>query len=178
MIPGARKTFLAGDLKSSGRWGISLKLRPREADKSHIHDAMDEHGRDNRYLWSGPTGRRFTLPSGRVVEVTSSAQQLHERRLPGTLHVCRRCRSKLIQPVEWHHAGGDNWEVMLHCPNCGWWNHGTLDGDQLAELEDHLDSGFDELVRDLKRLRSANLTEEIERFATALELELILPEDF
>ena len=49
---------------------------------------------------------------------------------------------------------------------------------QLAEFEDHLDSGFDELVRDLKRLRSANLTEEIERFAAALEADLILPEDF
>jgi hypothetical protein len=177
MIPTARKTFLAGDLKSSGRWGISLKLGLRQADKSHIHDAMDEHGKDNRYLSPGPTGRRFTLPSGRVVEV-SRTQQLHEPRLPGGLHVCRRCRSKLIQPVEWHHAGGDDWKVMLRCPNCGWWNNGMLDGDQLAELEDHLDSGFDELVRDLKRLRSANLTEEIERFAAALELDLILPEDF
>jgi hypothetical protein len=68
--------------------------------------------------------------------------------------------------------------VVLHCPNCGWWNHGALDGDQLAEFEDHLDSGFAELLRDLKRLRSANLTEEIERFAAALELDLILPEDF
>jgi hypothetical protein len=174
MIPAAGKTFLAGDLKSSGRWGISLKLGLWEADKSLIHEAMDEHRKDTRH---GATGRRFTLPSGRVVEVIRP-QQLHEPRLPGALHVCRRCRSELIQPVEWHHAGGDNWEVMLHCPNCGWWNHGRLDGDQLAELEDHLDSGFDDLVHDLKRLRSANLTEEIERFAAALELDLILPEDF
>jgi len=34
------------------------------------------------------------------------------------------------------------------------------------------------LLRDLKRLTAANMTEEIERFAAALAIGLILPEDF
>ena len=33
-------------------------------------------------------------------------------------------------------------------------------------------------MRDLKRLMHANMEEEIERFTTALEDDLILPEDF
>ncbi len=94
------------------------------------------------------------------------------------LHICPHCESKLVQPVEWGAGDADCWELALHCPNCRWSHRGTFRGDQLAELEDNLDSGFDELLRDLRRLRAANLTDEIERFAAALAADLILPEDF
>ena len=94
------------------------------------------------------------------------------------LHVCRRCDSELVQPRDWEKAGQGRWQVRLECPNCGWGRRGTFSSGQLTALEDQLDGGFDVLLRDLKRLTTANMTDEIERFAVALASALILPEDF
>jgi hypothetical protein len=69
-------------------------------------------------------------------------------------------------------------ELTLHCPNCCWSRHGTYDEEQVAQLEDHLDDGVTAILRDLRRLTNANMADEIERFAAALALDLILPEDF
>ena len=83
-----------------------------------------------------------------------------------------------MQPREWEKARQGAWQVRLDCPNCGWCRRATFSGCQLTALEDQLDGGFDVLLRDLKRLTAANMTEEIERFAVALASGLILPEDF
>jgi hypothetical protein len=69
-------------------------------------------------------------------------------------------------------------ELTLHCPNCSWSRHGTYEEELVAQLEDHLDDGVTAILRDLRRLTNANIADEIERFAAALELDLILPEDF
>jgi hypothetical protein len=100
------------------------------------------------------------------------------RRPPYSLHICRRCDSQLVQASEWEEVAEECWQLRLECPNCGWYRRGTFSSGQLAALEDHLDVGFDVLLRDLKRLTAANMTEEIERLAGALESGLILPEDF
>ena len=94
------------------------------------------------------------------------------------LHICGRCRSELVQPREWEKARQGAWQVRLECPNCGWCRRGTFSSGQLTAFEDQLDGGFDVLLRDLKRLTAAVMTEEIERFAVALASGLILPEDF
>ena len=115
----------------------------------------------------------------RLIPETST----HIRVSPGArpaqhLHVCTRCDSELVQPSDWEDAGEDRWQVRLECPNCGWSRRGTFASVQLIALEDQLDGGFDVLLRDLKRLTAANMTEEIERLSAALVTELILPEDF
>ena len=94
------------------------------------------------------------------------------------LHVCTQCDSELVQPHDWEEAGHECWQLRLECPNCGWCRRGTFSSRQLTALEDQLDGGFDVLLRDLKRLTTANMTEEIERFSLALATGLILPEDF
>jgi len=83
-----------------------------------------------------------------------------------------------VQPSDWEEAGEGCWQLQLECPNCGWSRRGTFSSFQLTTLEDQLDGGFDVLLRDLQRLTAANMTEEIERLAVALETGLILPEDF
>ena len=50
--------------------------------------------------------------------------------------------------------------------------------DFTASLEEKLDEGLTEMLSDLRRLTESNMTEDIERFATALHADLILPEDF
>ena len=41
-----------------------------------------------------------------------------------------------------------------------------------------LDDGLADMLSDLQRLTQANMAEEIDRFLTALQADLILPEDF
>jgi len=62
--------------------------------------------------------------------------------------------------------------------SCFWLDEGVFDQDQVDQLEEHLDNGLTEMLSDLRRLTQANMSEEIERFAAALNANLILPEDF
>jgi hypothetical protein len=57
-------------------------------------------------------------------------------------------------------------------------DEGVFDQEQVDTLEEHLDDGLTDMLSDLRRLTQANMTEEIERFAAALNADLILPEDF
>jgi hypothetical protein len=118
--------------------------------------------------------RRIVLPSGRSIEVVRFYLD------DGTdgLHVCPQCASHLVQPQDWHEAPQGFWELTLHCPNCDWVDEGVFDQDQVDALEEKLDEGLTEMLADLRRLTQSNMAEEIERFTAALQLDLVLPEDF
>lgn len=121
--------------------------------------------------------RRIVLPSGRSIEVVRFDDQT---RVPPTtgLHVCPTCKSELVQPVEWGEVSDDRWELTLSCPNCDWSCRDVYDHDQVMQLEEQLDEGVSAILGDLKRLANANMADEIDRFASALKADLILPEDF
>jgi len=121
--------------------------------------------------------RRIVLPSGRSIEVVRFDEDANIRPQTG-LHICPECECELVQPVDWGAGTEERWELTLHCPNCDWISHGSFDQDQVMQLEEELDEGVAAILRDLKRLATANMSDEIERFATALEADLILPEDF
>jgi hypothetical protein len=119
--------------------------------------------------------RRIVLPSGRSIEVV--------RFSPGTspaggLHVCPNCSSHLVQPLDWSESEKSGWELTLHCPNCDWLTEGVFSQERVDEFEEQLDQGLAEMLNDLRRLTQANMSEEIDRFAAALNADLILPEDF
>jgi hypothetical protein len=119
--------------------------------------------------------RRIILPSGRALEILKvhlgQSDQLG-------LHVCPECDSHLVQPLEWQEARAGFWELTLRCPNCHWDDEGVFSQAQVDALEEHLDDGLAEMLNDLRRLTQANMAEEIDRFAAALDTDLILPEDF
>ena len=119
--------------------------------------------------------RRIVLPSGRSIEVVRLFLDEHVTR---GLHMCPECESPLVQPINWTEAPQGFWELTLHCPNCDWLDEGVFDQGQVDSLEEKLDEGLTEMLSDLRRLTQSNMTEEIERFATALHADLILPEDF
>jgi hypothetical protein len=119
--------------------------------------------------------RRIVLPSGRSIEVVRFL--LDEQSTP-ELHICPQCESPLVQPIDWTEAPQGFWELTLCCPNCDWSDEGVFDQDQVDALEEKLDEGLTEMLSDLRRLTQSNMTEDIERFATALHADLILPEDF
>ena len=94
------------------------------------------------------------------------------------LHECPECDSKLVYPTDWDEAGPHHWNVALRCPNCEWSEDGIFGQHQCDGFDDELERGTDALTRDYKRLMTANLAEEIDRFAAALDSDAILPEDF
>ena len=134
--------------------------------------------------------KRVVLPSGKTIEVVyfKEAEELVGGVEPAQvrtltepdqeLHVCLDCHSPLVHPVEWEEAGPESWRVLLECPNCTIIREGVFTQDTVERFDEELDRGADALARDYRRLMRANMVEEIDRFAAALEADAILPEDF
>jgi hypothetical protein len=133
--------------------------------------------------------RRVVLPSGKTIEVVYFEDQQvggpvaatpapgHEETVHD-LHLCGSCGSNLVYPTEWDEAGVTHWEVTLRCPNCEWAGTGIFEQELVERFDEELDRGTEALVRDLKRLSHANMEDQIERFASALHDDHIVPEDF
>lgn len=138
--------------------------------------------------------KRIVLPSGKTIEVVyfdhpaasppaaaAPAPAPAPAQAPSTpreLHVCPECECSLVYPVQWEEADEAHWHIVLRCPNCEFAEDGIFDQAQCDVFDDELERGTDALTRDYKRLMTANLAEEIDRFAAALDSDAILPEDF
>jgi hypothetical protein len=134
--------------------------------------------------------KRVVLPSGKTIEVVyfdgeaivgegvSSSVSQAPGGVQHELHVCRECSSGLVYPMEWEEAGPEYWRVALRCPNCEWTAAGVFPQDLVDLFDERLDQGTEQVVGDLKRLMHANMSEEIDRFVSALDADAIVPEDF
>jgi hypothetical protein len=137
--------------------------------------------------------KRIVLPSGKTIEVVyfeslaaeaepaapaEAPKALPAKSVEQDLHVCPECNSELVYPVAWEEADESHWSITLRCPNCEWGEDGVFEQDDCDRFDDELERGTDALTRDYKRLMTANLADEIERFANALEVDAILPMDF
>jgi hypothetical protein len=135
--------------------------------------------------------KRIVLPSGKTIEVVYFDHSSFEAPRPEAespaapakegerqLHVCVNCDSQLVYPVQWEEADQKTWHVTLRCPECEWTEAGVFPQDQCDRFDDQLEAGTDALGRDYKRLVTANMSEEIDRFAEALRADAILPSDF
>jgi hypothetical protein len=136
--------------------------------------------------------KRIVLPSGKTIEVVyfehpaaappaeaaAAAPSVEPKVEERDLHVCPDCESSLVYPVQWEEADESHWSITLRCPNCERREEGVFGQEQCDGFDDELERGTDALTRDYKRLMTANLAEEIDRFAKALEVDGILPADF
>ncbi len=140
--------------------------------------------------------KRIVLPSGKTIEVVyfehPAAAPPAEAAAPAPapapavepkvderdLHICPDCKSNLVYPVQWEEADETHWHITLRCPICERTEEGVWGQEQCDGFDDELERGTDALTRDYKRLMTANLSEEIDRFAQALEVDGILPADF
>ena len=120
--------------------------------------------------------RRIVLPSGRAIEVVRFDEA--EAQAPAGLHICPSCDCDLVQPTSWSDVPGDQWQLTLECPNCGWSTSGIYTREEVDQLEEKLDDGLVQMLDDLQRLTRANMADEIDRFCVALQADVILPEDF
>lgn len=123
------------------------------------------------------TVHRIVLPSGRKIEVVRFPESgSHARCQP--MHVCGTCLAPLVQPLSWAETEDERWELELLCPNCEQTLTGIYTQAEVEEFEDRLEEGLSEMLADLQRLAQANMSDEIDRFVTALSADMILPEDF
>jgi hypothetical protein len=120
------------------------------------------------------------LPASDQVEVVSGeqAQPSQTAGAPGQLHICFHCAGELVYPLDWSEEGPRHWRIVLRCPECESRREGVFDQAAVERLDDELDRGSSALLGDLRRMTHANMSEEIEFFARALEADLILPSDF
>ena len=123
---------------------------------------------------------RLALPASDQVEVVSGSQgeASQPTSAPGQLHVCFHCAGELVYPLDWSEEGPRHWRIVLRCPECESRREGVFDQAAVERLDDELDRGSSALLGDLRRMTHANMSEEIEFFARALEADLILPSDF
>ena len=48
------------------------------------------------------------------------------------LHICPRCDSELVYPIDWVPAERDSWNVGLRCPDCEWLGGGLSERQRAA----------------------------------------------
>jgi hypothetical protein len=123
---------------------------------------------------------RPALPASDQVEVVSGkqGQASQPAGAPGQLHTCFHCAGELVYPLDWSEEGPRHWRIVLRCPECESRREGVFDQAAVERLDDELDRGSSALLGDLRRMTHANMSEEIEFFARALDADLILPSDF
>ena len=95
------------------------------------------------------------------------------------LHLCQSCRTPFVVPMsilDVHEDG--RYLVELSCANCRASSLATHDEASLEALDHELDRGLLAIQEALDALVIADELERIDRFAAALQDELILPEDF
>ncbi len=138
------------------------------------------------------TRHRLRLPGGKQVEVVYLDGHDSETPLSATpwtgdtpttapgeaLHVCPRCAGGLVHPLDWIEESPGRWRVSLRCPDCGELREGVFGQALIERLDDELDRATAEMLSDLRQITHANMSEEIDCFARALELDLIDPSDF
>jgi hypothetical protein len=133
-----------------------------------------------------PSGRRLEIlyvdgePFAMNEEPETRATQADAEMLEALddLTLCGSCESPLVQPVGWEGHGTETWRLELRCPECEE-RATTVIEDGLAEQLTLFHERARALIEiSMIRLASDNAEREIERFARALEQELIVPEDF
>jgi hypothetical protein len=80
--------------------------------------------------------------------------------------------------LDWIEDSPGRWRILMRCPDCDLLREGVFGGALVERLDDELDRATGALLSDLKRITHANMTEEVELFARALQLDLIGPSDF
>ena len=95
------------------------------------------------------------------------------------LHICETCRKPFVVPVSILDVHGDGrYLVELACANCEASSLCTHDEASLEALDHELDRSLLAMQEALDTLVLAEELERIDRFAEALQADLILPEDF
>lgn len=110
--------------------------------------------------------------------LSQPAREHPAQRGKADVHICPRCRSELVQPVEWGPVGTSRWRVELRCPECPHRSTEIYPQHVLERFDARLDAATEALLADLARLERENMEHEVDAFVEAIAKGWILPEDF
>jgi ribosomal protein S27E len=91
---------------------------------------------------------------------------------------CAFCGSHLVHPTAGCEVQSALWEVDLRCPDCERLRVWYCSQAELEHLDRELDRVTSEMKEELGRLEAAHMEEWVDRFAHALDVDLIGPDDF
>ncbi len=110
---------------------------------------------------------------GAVPQAATAAGAKHE-----ALHVCACCGGELVHPIDWVEESPERWRILMRCPDCDARHEGVFGRTIVERLDDELDRASAAMLSDYRQLTHANMAEEADIFARALELDLIGADDF
>ena len=99
-------------------------------------------------------------------------------RWDGRLVSCSICRSRTVNPVDWHESGERHWWVMLRCGECAWVREAVITEAEARQLERDLEPGLRQIAAAAEKLDRELMAWDVEIFLDALERDLIGPADF
>jgi hypothetical protein len=125
-------------------------------------------------------GRRKARRTGKLAQVGPHTDVLVDMRATKDLHLCGACRRPFVVPDAIVSAPGGVAGVVveLRCTDCGWTHVGVYPQAAVEELDRQLDLSERQIRTALEVAELANELDRIDRFARALQLDLITPEDF
>jgi ribosomal protein S27E len=91
---------------------------------------------------------------------------------------CSSCGSLLVHPTDGRETDSTLWEVELRCPDCERREVSYYTPAELERFDRELDRAASEIEDALRRLEALHMEEWAARFAQALDLDLIGPDDF
>jgi hypothetical protein len=91
---------------------------------------------------------------------------------------CPRCGSALVQVEGWKELAPNRLMLHLRCPECEVRMVGSFDHERVAALDDELVRVREQMESEFGALVRRNMEELADRFAVALALDLIGPDDF
>lgn len=123
-------------------------------------------------------GRAHDEPPAREPATAHPATKASTSAPSEALHVCEHCGGRFVYPLDWIEETPERWRILMRCPECEARREDVFGRAQIERLDDELDRASATLLSDLRLLTHANMSEEVELFKRALELDLIEPHDF
>lgn len=97
---------------------------------------------------------------------------------PRRLVHCPECGSDLVNPVEWHESDDTHWWIRLRCGDCGDKREVIVSDDEAERLDRDLQPGITKIAATAIRLERQRMRADLATLTTALERDLIAPDDF
>ena len=111
--------------------------------------------------------RRFRRARGRRLAAST-----------GRLDLCGACGEPFVCPVTWSESGPADWWLLLRCGSCGSSREVVASNAAVAEYDNLLDEGMQEINAAAERLAREALAAEADTLGTALNLDLLNADDF
>lgn len=91
---------------------------------------------------------------------------------------CPECGIDLVNPVRWYESDETHWWIRLRCGGCGHKREVIASDDEAERFDRDLHAGVAEIAATAVRLERERMRAELATLTTALERDLIAPDDF